>query len=203
MDRNAAEKLVAIMDTAWPQSQMLDDTGQLTMRGEMFARDLEPYWPNDGAAAIEALRHEVTWHGGPSPADLQAALRDARSHRAAGDTPALPAELDLQGPAVEMPEDARAAIAAFHERTGWTPSPSALAGEERIEAARKRVAQQIIDGPAPEEPFTTFEHQVRTTSCGAAWGTPAVQGTDGIWRCPSCNSPTSEGCVGSTEKASA
>lgn len=194
MDRDDAETLVAMMHTSWPAARLLDAGGGLTARGEMFANDLERYSSEEGLAAIETLRLSVRYYDGPTPGMLFAELAEARRRIPPAGAAALPEGLELVGEAIPMPDWAHEAIAAFHVETGWIPPADTLDKQARIEAVRAKTLRELESPDAPESDIPQFKRKVQRTACGAEWGAEAVF-EDGMWRCPGCGSPTSEGCL--------
>jgi len=84
-----AEALVSVMQGEWLQGEWLNDAGELTTRGTMFALVLAD-WPSDvGAEAILRLRHRIPYRQGPQTADLKATLIEVTNERTLH-TPALP-----------------------------------------------------------------------------------------------------------------
>jgi hypothetical protein len=89
MNANDAEALVSVMQGEWLAGEWLDDSGELTTRGTMFALVLADFPSDVGAEAILRLRHRIPYRQGPQTADLKAALTEVAGERAL-QVPALP-----------------------------------------------------------------------------------------------------------------
>lgn len=84
-----AEALVAVMQAEWMAGEWLDDKGELTTRGTMFALVLADAPADVGAEAISRLRHRIPYRQGPQTADLKIAITEVANERTL-ETPALP-----------------------------------------------------------------------------------------------------------------
>lgn len=93
MQASDAHALMAVMHGEWRHGEWLDDGGELTTRGTMFALVLADYAAETGAEAIARLRVRYPYREGPQTADLKAALREVAHEQALG-RPQLPSHMD-------------------------------------------------------------------------------------------------------------
>jgi ribosomal protein L37AE/L43A len=181
------------MHAEWPAGAWLDEeSGELTTRGTMFALVLADYPPEDGAEAVRRLRERIPYRQGPQTADLKATLREVVMERDL-ERRALP------DGAFTPPDEVKAIIESYFEKVG-DPTELRLKRsrdpEAKIEAGRAVARARIADEAKPKEGalVVTKERTVNpVTACGVRWGERAVK-KEGVWCCPKCGSPISEGC---------
>jgi hypothetical protein len=89
MNPDDAEALVSVMQAEWLAGEWLDDSGELTTRGTMYALALSDFPPEVGAEAIDRMRKRIPYRQGPQTADLKATLNEVMGERTLA-TPALP-----------------------------------------------------------------------------------------------------------------
>jgi hypothetical protein len=193
-----AEALVSVMQAEWLGGEWLDDSGELTTRGRMFALTLTDYPPEDGAEAIKRLRERIPYRQGPQTADLKAALREVAMER------------DLARPALTdgaftPPDEVVEILEGYFETVGVERKYEAMQKrvpdgdvEAKVELGRAMARAKIASEAKPSEGIPIVAVKERrvnpVTSCGVKWGERAIQDEAGVWCCPNCMSPIAEGC---------
>ena len=203
VDQADAHDLVAILHAEWPKGEWLDDDGNLTVRGALFASEFMPFKPEDGAEAVQRLRRRITFSLGPQSAEVVAALREVQHER---DLSARMETLALEDGIAASPDEARDIIRGYFERVGRpveyeTKRAAAMGDKEaKIEAGRMLARRHLAEkaDPAPR-PVTEVLAGVRNvvqplTACGVRWGTRMVENEAGAMVCPNCGHTAEEGC---------
>lgn len=198
MDQTQAVDLVALLQAAYPGVDFTGPTGAL------YASELMAYELEDAEPAIREFIREQEW---PSVAGVINVCYDARRARLQALADAKRVDmLQIQAGFVEAaPDDVRGMLDRYFESIGAVPGDRQLAYEAahgntdaRIERARRKVAQQLVEEAKPAEgQLVPLKPPAapRRTSCGVPWGTEGVE-VNGVWCCPGCGSPLEEGCSG-------
>lgn len=200
MDQADAHAIVSLLDAEWPKGAWLDDDGELTVRGHLFAAELGPFDSETGVEAVTRLRRRGVWsHEGPHTSDLLAVLREVTHERELSDSTQ---RLALEDGISAAPEEAQAILRTYFEKVGRPLEIDAKHAAQRGDLAAKHVAgmmlaQRRIEEVEPpwERPEFAQDPTKGLTACGVKWGTPQVQNEAGEWVCPNCGRTAEEGCA--------
>lgn len=208
MDAADAHAIMAVLHAEWPAGEWIDDDGDLTVRGAMFALEFESYLPEDGVEAARRMRGRIPYRQGPQTADIRATLREVALEReleGRAKTYALPS-----GEPVAWGDEAAAILKQYFDKVGdplelRVKRAAALGDPEAKDKAGRLLAQKQIEQKAAKTdaaaPIAPTREPVRVqpvTACGVRWNTPLVKERgSNRWVCPNCGRTPEEGCEAS------
>lgn len=204
MDHADAHAIVSLLDAEWPKGAWLDDDGELTVRGIMYADELKPYDPETAIEAVTRLRRRGVWSDqGPHTSDLLATLREVTHERELSNSTE---RLALEDGIAAAPEEAQEILRGYFDRVGapveiQTKMAAQLGDEDAKVKAGRMMAQQRIREDAERKALPPIQLPAGDptrglTACGVKWGTPMVRqaGSDRMV-CPNCGRTAEEGCA--------